>query len=145
MRIRASVMAAAFALCGALSVTTVLAAEAWPTRSVRVIVPHPAGGSVDAVARIVTRKLADVLGKPFIVEGKGWACPYRLTAMGHDRVSLSGGADSVQAIQLAMDMVHNELSVMARHHKISFRGTSDFGFSRAAAPAAEGGTCPVMS
>ncbi|HWZ51750.1 MAG TPA: hypothetical protein VNW54_09825 [Granulicella sp.] len=84
-------------------------------------------------------------GRPFVVEGKGWACPYRLTAMGHDRVSLSGGADSVQAIQLAMDTVHNELGVMARHHKITFRGTSDFGFGRAATPASEDGKCPVMS
>jgi tripartite-type tricarboxylate transporter receptor subunit TctC len=74
MRIGAGVlMAAAFAVCGALSVTSVLAAEPWPTRSVRVIVPHPAGGSVDAVARMVTRKLADALGKPFIVENRGGA------------------------------------------------------------------------
>ena len=74
MRIGAGVLfAAAFALCGFLSVTSALAAEPWPTRSVRVIVPHPAGGSVDAVARIVTRKLADVLGKPFIVENRGGA------------------------------------------------------------------------
>lgn len=72
--LHASVLiAAAFALCGALSVTSVSAAEPWPTRSVRVIVPHPAGGSVDAVARIITRKLADVLGKPFIVENRGGA------------------------------------------------------------------------
>jgi hypothetical protein len=89
--------------------------------------------------------LTVAFGKPFIVEGKGWACPYRLTSMGHDRVSLAGGADSVQSIQLAMDTVHNELTVMARHHKISFRGSNDFGFSRAAEPPAEGAKCPVMS
>ena len=65
--------AAAFAVCGFLSVTSLLAAEPWPTRPVRVIVPHPAGGSVDAVARMVTRRLADVLGKPFIVENRGGA------------------------------------------------------------------------
>jgi tripartite-type tricarboxylate transporter receptor subunit TctC len=65
--------AAAFAVCGFLSVTSVFAAESWPVRSVRVIVPHPAGGSVDAVARMVTRRLADVLGKPFIVENRGGA------------------------------------------------------------------------
>ena len=74
MRIGAGVlMAAALAVCGALSAMPASAAESWPTRSVRVIVPHPAGGSVDAVARIVTRKLADVLGKPFIVENRGGA------------------------------------------------------------------------
>src|ERR1700744_6451292 len=62
-------IAATIALGGAVS--PVLAAEPWPTRSVRVIVPHPAGGSVDALARIITRKLSDVLGKPFIVENRG--------------------------------------------------------------------------
>lgn len=65
--------AAAFVACSFLSVTSVLAAEPWPIRPVRVIVPHPAGGSVDAVARMVTRRLADVLGKPFIVENRGGA------------------------------------------------------------------------
>jgi hypothetical protein len=88
--------------------------------------------------------LTVAFGKPFIVEGKGWACPYRLTAMGHDRVSLAGGADSVQSIQLAMDTVHNELTVMGRHHKISLRGSSDLGFGRAAEPPADGAKCPVM-
>jgi tripartite-type tricarboxylate transporter receptor subunit TctC len=66
-------MAVAFAVCGSLAATAAFAAEPWPARSVRVIVPHPAGGSVDAVARIVIRKLADVLGKPFIVENRGGA------------------------------------------------------------------------
>jgi tripartite-type tricarboxylate transporter receptor subunit TctC len=66
-------MAVAFAVCGSLAATAAFAAEAWPTRSVRVIVPHPAGGSVDAVARMVTRKLTDALGKPFIVENRGGA------------------------------------------------------------------------
>ena len=83
-------------------------------------------------------------GKPFVVEGKGWACPYRINSMGHDRVSLACGADAVQALQLAMHMVHSELSMMAKHHKISFLGTDDFGFGRVADPTAEGAKCPVM-
>jgi tripartite-type tricarboxylate transporter receptor subunit TctC len=66
-------VAAAFAVCGAMAATPSSAAESWPARPVRVIVPHPAGGSVDAVARMVTRRLADVLGKPFIVENRGGA------------------------------------------------------------------------
>jgi hypothetical protein len=88
--------------------------------------------------------LTVALGKPFIVEGKGWACPYRLTAMGHDRVSLAGGADSVQSLQLALQTVHTELTVMGRHHKISFLGSDDLGFGNAAKPAEDGGKCPVM-
>jgi hypothetical protein len=87
--------------------------------------------------------LTVAFGKPFVVEGKGWACPYRISAMGHDRVSPAGGADAVQALQLAMHMVHSELSMMAKHHKISFLGTDDFGFGRVANPTAEGAKCPV--
>ncbi len=66
-------IAAALVLCGALAATPAFAAEPWPTRPVRVIVPHPAGGSVDAVARMVTRNLAEMFGKPFIVENRGGA------------------------------------------------------------------------
>lgn len=66
-------IAATFAVCNSLAATTAIAFEPWPARSVRVIVPHPAGGSVDAVARMVTRKLADALGKPFVVENRGGA------------------------------------------------------------------------
>jgi len=68
-----ALVVAAFGVCGACAATPALAAESWPVRAVRVIVPHPAGGSVDAVARMVTRKLADALGKPFIVENRGGA------------------------------------------------------------------------
>jgi hypothetical protein len=89
--------------------------------------------------------LTVAFGKPFVVEGKGWACPYRLTAMGHDRVSLSGGADSVQALQLALQTVHTELTVMGRHHKITLRGSDDLGFGPAVKPTDDGGKCPVMS
>ena len=66
-------LAAVIVVGGSLAAAPACAAEPWPARSVRVIVPHPAGGSVDAVARMVTRKLADVLGKPFIVENRGGA------------------------------------------------------------------------
>jgi tripartite-type tricarboxylate transporter receptor subunit TctC len=61
------------AVCGSLAATPTFAADAWPARTVRLVVPHPAGGSVDAVARIVARRLGDVLGKPFIVENRGGA------------------------------------------------------------------------
>jgi len=69
-------------------------------------------------------------GKPFVIEGKGWACPYRIAALGHDRVTPAGGADAVHALQLAMHMVHDELTLVAKQHKLSFLGTDDFGFGR---------------
>jgi tripartite-type tricarboxylate transporter receptor subunit TctC len=45
-------------------------AEDWPARSVRMIVPFPAGSSPDLVARILTDKLALALGRPAIVENR---------------------------------------------------------------------------
>lgn len=49
------------------------AAEQWPTRNVRLIVPYPPGGNVDTAARIVADKLQERLGQPFVVENKSGA------------------------------------------------------------------------
>lgn len=91
-----------------------------------------------------TATLTVSFGKPFIVEARGWACPYRISALGREHITPAGGADSVHAIQMAMHMVHNELSGMARHHKMSFLGTDDFGFGRVAGSEAAVAKCPVM-
>jgi tripartite-type tricarboxylate transporter receptor subunit TctC len=50
-----------------------VAAQTWPERNVRLIVPYPAGGNVDSAARIVADKLQQRLGQPFIVENKSGA------------------------------------------------------------------------
>jgi hypothetical protein len=83
--------------------------------------------------------------KPFHVAGKGWACPFRISALGREHVTPAGGADSVHAIQMAMHMVHTQLSGMARHHKMSFLGTDDFGFGRVGGSEASAARCPVMN
>jgi len=61
-----------------LAASLVLAAAAasaqdWPAKPVRVIVPFPAGGATDLVARMVTAKLSDNLGRQFFVENRGGA------------------------------------------------------------------------
>lgn len=43
-------------------------AQAYPSKPVKVIVPYPAGGVVDLVARAVTDRLVQTMGQPFIVE-----------------------------------------------------------------------------
>jgi len=60
------------ALC-ALATPTLGQAEDWPTRPVRLIVPYPAGGNADVVARIVAQGLQDELHQAFIVENKAGA------------------------------------------------------------------------
>ncbi len=42
----------------------------YPTRPVTIIVPAPAGGGIDLIARVVGEKLAIKLGQPFIVENR---------------------------------------------------------------------------
>ena len=46
------------------------AADDWPTRRLRIVVPFPAGGSGDVQVRIVADELAKVLGQPVMVENK---------------------------------------------------------------------------
>src|SRR5258708_12044717 len=45
-------------------------AENYPSRTVTVVVPFPAGGSVDGVARILVQKLNETMGQHFIVENR---------------------------------------------------------------------------
>jgi tripartite-type tricarboxylate transporter receptor subunit TctC len=57
--------AAALSLCAGLA-----AAQQWPTKPVRFVVPFPPGGSVDPLARLLGTKLSESLGQQFIVENK---------------------------------------------------------------------------
>src|SRR5262252_2785996 len=65
------IAACAGALAGASA--GALAQAAYPERPVKIIVPFPAGGPADALARIVGDKLAQSLGKAFIIENKAGA------------------------------------------------------------------------
>jgi tripartite-type tricarboxylate transporter receptor subunit TctC len=47
-----------------------LAAQNYPSRTVTVVVPFPAGGSVDGVARILVQKLNETVGQHFVVENR---------------------------------------------------------------------------
>ncbi|HEV2685535.1 MAG TPA: tripartite tricarboxylate transporter substrate-binding protein, partial [Actinomycetota bacterium] len=67
-----SLLAASFAAL-AVAHGGALAQAPYPDRPVRIIVPFPAGGPADALARIVGEKLAQSLGKPFVVENKAGA------------------------------------------------------------------------
>ena len=49
------------------------AAQTWPSRPVRVIVPYPPGGSVDVVTRKMAAKLQEQTGQTFFVENKAGA------------------------------------------------------------------------
>ncbi len=50
--------------------TTLAAAQSWPTKPVRFVVPYPPGGSLDQVARALADKMKDGLGQPVLVENR---------------------------------------------------------------------------
>jgi len=61
----------ALALLGALPFASASrAADTWPTKPVRIVVPFGPGGSGDIVSRIVGHELEKLAGQPFIVDNK---------------------------------------------------------------------------
>jgi tripartite-type tricarboxylate transporter receptor subunit TctC len=49
------------------------AQSSWPTRQIRILVPYPAGGQTDGIARAFGDYLARQVGKPVIIENKAGA------------------------------------------------------------------------
>jgi len=45
-------------------------AQAWPAKSVRIVIPFPPGGTLDAIGRMLAQKLSEQTGQTFIVENK---------------------------------------------------------------------------
>lgn len=58
------------ALVVALTLAAPAAAQTWPARPVRMIVPYAPGGGIDTVARTLAQKLTEQIGGPFIVENR---------------------------------------------------------------------------
>ncbi len=63
----------ASAVAATIAAASPLNAQNWPTRHVRLIVPYPAGGGADAIARIVGAKLNEVWGQQVLIENRGGA------------------------------------------------------------------------
>jgi tripartite-type tricarboxylate transporter receptor subunit TctC len=70
---RKFVQLAGAAAAASFAAPTAVRAQAYPTRSVRVIVPFTPGGPTDLFARLIAPKLSDQLGQQFYIENVGGA------------------------------------------------------------------------
>ncbi len=93
-------------------------AQVYPAKTVRVVIPWPAGGSNDVVGRVVMQKLSESLGQQFVVDNRGGA-------------SGSIGADVVAKAQADgyTIMVHSTTHVGNAHiygKKLTYDTVKDF-------------------
>jgi len=47
--------------------------QVWPSKTVKIVVPYPAGGGTDVMARFLAQKFSEMWGQPVVVENKGGA------------------------------------------------------------------------
>src|SRR6185436_2987935 len=60
-------------LIGIVAWPGLLAAQEFPNRAIRFVVPFPAGGPADTISRIVTEKMSSILGQPIVLESRAGA------------------------------------------------------------------------
>lgn len=63
--------ALAATLCVALGFTSSAHAQNFPSKAVRVVVPFPAGGTLDSLGRQLATRMQESLGQPVVIEPRG--------------------------------------------------------------------------
>ena len=66
-------IAAIVAFGALIGVQSGAAAADYPTRPITLVVPYPAGGGTDVIARLVAAKMSESLGRPIVIENRGGA------------------------------------------------------------------------
>jgi hypothetical protein len=81
-------------------------------------------GEHEGRAVVVTIKL----GKPVPHPDDLWICPYLISSPVEERTFYAGGADSIQALYLALHMIGADLRYRYRELKLRWYGRQDLGF-----------------
>ena len=63
-------IAGSMVMLAAVAATPVAAADAYPSKPVRIIVPFPPGGAADIMTRALGERMRKQLGQPIVIENK---------------------------------------------------------------------------
>ena len=66
-------LAAALLAGAACALPQAASAQSYPARPIRIIVPFPAGGTTDIIARLVAQRMTETMGQAAVVENRGGA------------------------------------------------------------------------
>ena len=94
-----------------------MAQDKWPTKAIKIIVPFPAGGTSDVLARLIGQKLSDSLGQPVVVDNK----PGSAGNLGADFVAKSAPDGHTLVL---MDV--GNLAISPSLYKLPFNVSNDF-------------------
>ncbi len=103
-------------IVGLVALTTLVTAQDYPTRPVRVLIPFPPGGINDLVGRLVSAQLSERLGKQFIVENRTGAGGI---IAGETLVNAPKDGHTLMIVSLA-------ITVNPHLYKMSYSPTKDF-------------------
>ncbi|RYF40263.1 MAG: tripartite tricarboxylate transporter substrate binding protein [Comamonadaceae bacterium] len=112
--------AASLALLGLVAAAPAMAQPAYPQQAVKWIVPFPAGGGTDVVARLLAQSMADAVGQPIVIDNK----PGAGTMIGGDAIAKARpdgytvGTVDVSTVALAPSL----------YSKVPYRSDSDFSY-----------------
>jgi len=103
-----------------LAATLVLAAQAqpYPAKPIRLVIPWPAGGPTDIVARAFGERLGAVLGQPLVMDNRGGASG----AIGAEVVARA----APDGYTLMVQSMSNQLILPATVKKLPFDPVTDF-------------------
>jgi tripartite-type tricarboxylate transporter receptor subunit TctC len=102
----------------ALTITgTNVMAQSWPSKPVTIVVPFPAGGTTDVLARAISTKLSAAIGQPVIVDNK----PGAGATLGAAQVAKAGSDGHT----LLMGAVHHTVATSV-YKNLSYNFEKDF-------------------
>ena len=101
-----SALLAGFALLGLAGPHAVAAADDYPQRQIRLIVPFPAGAGPDQVARLLGQRLQEAFGQTVVIENRAGALgsigAQEVARAAPDGYTLLMGTNTTQASNVAM-------------------------------------------